>query len=163
MNRLVGVHRTQGGFSLIEVMIALLVLGFGLLGLALLQTMNLRYTQSANQRTQAVNLATELIDMMRSNRSELNNYALSHRKLDTYTVDPDGCQMQDALGSTANMTRWLCQARDALGPEGEVEVQADATTGNVSVWLKWDESNLEQSTNNVALADSGEIELETEL
>ena len=110
-----------------------------------------------------MNLATELIDMMRSNRSELNNYALSHRKLDTYTVDPDGCQMQDALGSTANMTRWLCQARDALGPEGEVEVQADATTGNVSVWLKWDESNLEQSTNNVALADSGEIELETEL
>ena len=34
----------QSGFSMIEVLIALLVLAFGLLGLAFMQTLNLRYT-----------------------------------------------------------------------------------------------------------------------
>ena len=47
-----GRRSSVGGFSLLEVLIALVVLGFGLLGYALLQTMNLRFTQSANQRTQ---------------------------------------------------------------------------------------------------------------
>ena len=61
-----GAH--AAGFSMIEVLIALLVLAFGLLGFALLQTLNLRYTQSANTRTQATNLAYDLLDQMRSNR-----------------------------------------------------------------------------------------------
>ena len=62
----------QSGFSMIEVLIALLVLAFGLLGLAFMQTLNLRYTKSAQQRTQAVNLASELLDTMRANRSQLS-------------------------------------------------------------------------------------------
>ena len=65
----------QRGFSMIEVLIALVVLAFGLLGLALLQTTNLRFTKSADQRTQAVNLATEMLDMIRANHSEAAAYA----------------------------------------------------------------------------------------
>ena len=65
----------QRGFSMIEVLIALVVLAVGLLGLALLQTTNLRFTKSANQRTQAVNLATEMLDMIRANHSEAAAYA----------------------------------------------------------------------------------------
>jgi type IV pilus assembly protein PilV len=51
-----------------EVMIAIIVLAFGLLGFALLQTMNVRFVQSANYRTQATNLAYDLTEQMRSNR-----------------------------------------------------------------------------------------------
>jgi len=58
----------QGGFSLIEVLIAILVLGVGLLGFALMQTMNVRFVQSANYRTQATNLTYEMLDQLRVNR-----------------------------------------------------------------------------------------------
>ena len=62
------------GFSLIEVMVAVLVLGVGLLGFALLQTMSVRFTQSANQRTQATNLAYDMLDQMRVNRLAAGQY-----------------------------------------------------------------------------------------
>ena len=64
----------QAGFTLIEVMVAVLVMAIGLLGFALLQTMNVRFTKSAQQRTIATNLAYELVDVMRSQRSQASFY-----------------------------------------------------------------------------------------
>lgn len=151
----------MGGFSLIEVMIALVVLAFGLLGLALLQTMNLRYTQSANQRTQAVNLAGELIDMMRTNRSELGAYAMADQDMSGAPAPP--CASSGLLGAATNISRWSCEVREALGPNARVEVQANAATGAVRVLMRWSESNMEQSTNNTVLANSGRIEMSTRL
>ncbi|WP_362062601.1 type IV pilus modification protein PilV, partial [Streptomyces sp. NPDC048255] len=58
--------RGQRGFSMIEVLIAVLVIGLGLLGLAMLQTLNVRYAQSANYRTRATNLAYDLLDQIRA-------------------------------------------------------------------------------------------------
>lgn len=60
--------RSRAGFSLIEVMIAVLVLSIGLLGMAALQGFSLQNTRSANYRSQATNLAYQLIDSMRGNR-----------------------------------------------------------------------------------------------
>lgn len=55
------------GFSLIEVLVALLVLSVGLLGLALLQVQGMRYNSNSYQRTQATVLAYEIIDRIRTN------------------------------------------------------------------------------------------------
>lgn len=68
-------RQRQGGFSLIEVLIAALVLSLGLLGLAGLQTISLRMSQGANIRTQATHLAYEITDAMRANRGDANDYA----------------------------------------------------------------------------------------
>lgn len=54
------------GFSMIELMVAVVVLSIGLLGMAALQAATLRNNQSANYRTQATNLAAELVDTARS-------------------------------------------------------------------------------------------------
>lgn len=151
----------MSGFSLIEVMIALVVLAFGLLGLALLQTMNLRYTQSANQRTQAVNLAGELIDMMRSNRSELGAYAMTDRDMSGAPTPP--CASSGVLGAATNISRWSCEVREALGPNARVQVDANATTGAVRVSMRWSDSNMAQSTNDTPLAGSGQVEMSTQL
>lgn len=51
-------RRRDGGFSLVEVLVALLVLAIGLLGLAALQAQGLRFNHDAYVRTQATNLAT---------------------------------------------------------------------------------------------------------
>jgi type IV pilus assembly protein PilV len=57
----------QSGFTLVEILIALLVLSIGLLGLAGLQTAGLRANHSANLRTQATLLAYDMTDRMRAN------------------------------------------------------------------------------------------------
>ncbi|MEO7916602.1 MAG: type IV pilus modification protein PilV [Dokdonella sp.] len=65
--------RTRG-FTLLEVLIALVVFSFGMLGLAALQTVSIRTNQSANMRSQAVVLANMALDNMRANRSNLVAY-----------------------------------------------------------------------------------------
>ena len=61
-------RRTQkAGFSLLEVLIALLVLAVGLLGLAALQNMGLRLNSQSYERTQATILIYDMIDRMRAN------------------------------------------------------------------------------------------------
>ncbi len=56
------------GLTLIEILIALLVVSVGLLGLVAMQTSSVKFTTSAYQRTQATALAYDLVDRMRGNR-----------------------------------------------------------------------------------------------
>jgi len=62
------------GFTLLEVLVALLVLSIGLLGLAGMQTLSLRNNQSAFQRSQAVVLAYDALDRVRGNRDQAASY-----------------------------------------------------------------------------------------
>ena len=57
----------HSGFTLLEVLIALLILSIGLLGLAALQTTGLRSNQMASMRTLATTTAYDIIDRMRAN------------------------------------------------------------------------------------------------
>jgi type IV pilus assembly protein PilV len=57
----------QRGFTLLEVLIALLVLSIGLLGLAALQTVGLRSNQMASLRTLATQMTYDITDRMRAN------------------------------------------------------------------------------------------------
>lgn len=69
-----GARRGCRGLTLVEILVALVVLSVGLLGLAAMQTTSVKFTTSAYQRTQATALAYDLIDRMRGNRlAALNN------------------------------------------------------------------------------------------
>ena len=59
----------NAGFTLIEILIAMLVLAVGLLGLAGLQAIGLKNNQSAYNRSQAIQLAYDLADRIRANSS----------------------------------------------------------------------------------------------
>lgn len=61
--------RTMQGMSLIEILVAVLVLSIGVLGLAALQGFSLQAGQGAYHRTQATNIAYEIADFTRLNRS----------------------------------------------------------------------------------------------
>lgn len=60
--------RSAQGFTLLEVLVAVLVLSLGLLGLAALQSTGLRSNHSAYHRSQATQFAYDIIDRMRGNK-----------------------------------------------------------------------------------------------
>ena len=63
----------SGGFTLIEVLVAIVILSIGLLGLAGLQAASIRNTGASGQRSVAINLAMDISDRMRANPSGLAN------------------------------------------------------------------------------------------
>jgi type IV pilus assembly protein PilV len=70
----------QSGFTLIEVLVAIIVLAIGLLGLANLQTVSLHNDQSAYLRTQAIWLANDMADRMRSNAQYYNTNPIPNKQ-----------------------------------------------------------------------------------
>lgn len=60
--------RRIAGFSLIEVLIALVILAVGLLGIAAMVSESLKSKDSSYYHTQALNLANAMLDRMRANR-----------------------------------------------------------------------------------------------
>lgn len=136
---------------MIEVLITLVILAFGLLGFALLQTMNLRYTQSANHRTQATNLAYDLLDQMRANRLYAAKY--NDASFDAGEAG-DGTDCTRPVGNAIPITgagsdvsvigRWQCQVVEALGEDAAATVTYN--NGEAVVTLTWGD----RITNEVA-------------
>lgn len=89
------------GFTLIEVLVALLILSVGLLGIAGMQTLSLQMNVSARQSSQATFLAYDIIDRMRANKSAALN--------GDYDYDSEGCSKVPGAGSVADkdLTAWL--------------------------------------------------------
>jgi type IV pilus assembly protein PilV len=60
----------ESGVALVEVLVAVLILGVGLLGVAALQAMSSQMTNNAEQRTQAVLLAGDMLERIRANSAQ---------------------------------------------------------------------------------------------
>lgn len=127
-----GPTRRFQGFSLIEMLIALLVLSIGLLGMAGLQAYSLRNNTSAYQRSQANTLVYDILDSMRSNRAAAlqGNYNVG------YTVDPSGSDQ-----FAQDLYNWK-QRLSLLLPSGTGEVTCNSTTGLCRVTVIWDDGRL---------------------
>ena len=63
-------RRATAGFTLIEVLVAIVVLSFGLLGMVGLQAASLQANRDARLQSTAVVLARELAEMMRGNKDQ---------------------------------------------------------------------------------------------
>jgi type IV pilus assembly protein PilV len=61
-------RRRETGFSLLEVLVAIVVLSFGVLGVVGLQAASLQANKEARNQSAAVRLGRELGDMMRGNK-----------------------------------------------------------------------------------------------
>ncbi|MFT4247692.1 MAG: type IV pilus modification protein PilV [Pseudomonas sp.] len=130
-------RRRAVGFTLVEVLVAILVLAFGLLGFALLQTMSVRMSQSSNYRTQATNLATELLDQMRSNRLTAAGFPAA-ASFDAGDITGAACEPATGTQDVAAMAAlWKCQVVRALGEGASATVTYDG--GIATATLRWPE------------------------
>jgi type IV pilus assembly protein PilV len=70
MRRREYVHERQDGFTILEVLVSLVILSIGLLGTAKLMLYSSHANDSAYLRSQATDLAYEILDNMRANRQQ---------------------------------------------------------------------------------------------
>lgn len=123
--------RRSSGFSLIEVLVSVLVLGVGVLGMAALQLNALKYNQTAAVRSQATFLAYDITDRMRANRTKARagNYDIS------LAADaPTGTGIV-----ATDLQQWKASLVEQL-PDGAGSVARSSTKFIVTV--QWDESRV---------------------
>jgi len=125
------------GFTLLEVLIALLVLSIGLLGLAALQTRGLRSNQMASMRTLATEAAYDITDRMRANPTGVaaNKYVIG---LTDAPVD-----MSVTGTALTDLTEWRIFVKRLPGGNSEIS-QCDTADGcdglTHIITVYWDEA-----------------------
>ena len=67
--------RQAAGFTLVESLVALIVVSIGLLGIAALYVETLRFVRTAQHQTEAAYVAADLADRIRANRAPVDGYA----------------------------------------------------------------------------------------
>ena len=97
--------QVQQGVTLIEAMIALLVMSIGLLGIASLQLTAMNQNTSALHHSQAVWYANNMSDRIRANITQFNNYNGINTATTSYS--------QDCLtNNCSNAQMWVADAED---------------------------------------------------
>lgn len=129
--------RAARGFTLLEILIALVILSIGLLGVAGMQYASLRANHHAYLRSQATFLAYDIVDRMRANMAAAlaGNYNI--------VADPedDPIAPMSATVAAQDVAEWL-QLLSTTLPDGTGEVAVDSATRRVLVTVIWNERAL---------------------
>lgn len=159
---------TQHGFTLLEVLVALVVLSIGLLGIGKLVMISSRGNDSAYMRSQATVLAYSILDAMRANRDEATTGAYNVGT-GTYT-GAAGCVTSTCDASTlavSDLANWKTALLTL--PSGDGTVTTASVTGadgqprtTATITVQWNDWVAQQSFAGAAAANSTvSITLET--
>lgn len=117
------------GFSMLEVLVAILILSLGLLGMASLQARALKGNHSAMQNSQAVVMSYALFDLIRADRTNASSYALAL------------CNTP----SKATLKQWLQALQDNFGGNktttcAKLTCQQSGESAVCELTIQWDDS-----------------------
>jgi len=125
---------TQRGLTIVESLVALVVISIGLLGIAALQLTSMKNNSSALQHSKAVWASYNMADRIRSNGIRFADYA----GIDTVTGYAQDCMSSacnDAQMVTADAADWTNQVRGLPGGRGLVSGDPQRLT----VTVMWDD------------------------
>lgn len=127
----------QAGIGLIEILIAVLILGIGILGVASTQVVSMQMNAQSQSRSQAVLLAEDLLDRIRANSDNPAAYALAQG-----TANNGQC-VTGFVPGTGNVTNDDIQSWDnSLACQLPAAQRAVAVNGNiVTVTIDWDQND----------------------
>ncbi len=133
----------SAGFTLMEILIALLVVSVALIGVASLQIRGQQINHVAYLRTQATFLAYDMMDRMRLNSENAAQYVGGFTSVGPagegtdYSCDGDGKSCSSIELANYDLNNWLNQVRETL-PKGEVNIKlVDALTQEYEITLRW--------------------------
>lgn len=140
---------TEKGFSLIEILISIVVLSFGLLGMVGLQSAALQANREAKLQSAAVTLARELAEEIRGNKSEGIKAAASNPYVGSFNspltaATPSYClslSSDTACASAteiaqAQLTEWLSRVDTEL-PGAKVTTCYDSAPFDANGLPRW--------------------------
>lgn len=131
--------KSQFGFSMVEVLVAIVVLSFGLLGLAGLQADGLRSNNDAYIKSQATLLAYDMLDRMRANMQGVEN-GFYDNLFSSTPSDPgcvsSGCTIQQM--SQHDAYEWSQKIAELL-PGGQGLVSGSGSGSIFTITVMWDE------------------------
>ncbi|MGD1988158.1 MAG: type IV pilus modification protein PilV [Pseudomonadales bacterium] len=123
-----------GGFSLLEVLVAMTLLALGVLGMGSLQLSVLRAQQGSQERTQATILAEDLLERAWLNPRQ--SYALGFDAEPPSSVDCGSQSCTPAQLRSFDQAQWLRALASTL-PEGDGAVEESGLERRVTV--RWRE------------------------
>lgn len=135
-------HETRG-FSLVEVLVALVVLSIGLLGVASMQVQAMKYNTDAYLRTQATTLAYDLIDRMRANNVGASNqlYVSNSGAVPTPSVNCDTQSCNTNQLATYDLSQWYNTLQARLPASATVST-VTFNGGQYTITIQWMEREL---------------------
>lgn len=140
------------GFSLVEVLVSIVVLSFGMLGMVGMQAFAIQSNREARLQSQATNLARELAEMMRGNNQiGIQTAATDNPYLITANSPLAPSMASACLGvgnastgcttaldvARAEMTDWLARADDEL-PGARIAICFDSSPYDANGLPQWD-------------------------
>nr|WP_277988864.1 type IV pilus modification protein PilV [Ramlibacter ginsenosidimutans] len=134
--------RRQAGFSMLEVMVALLLVAMALLGQARLLAGSVRLAKGADNRMQAVLLSAELGERMENNRDAARSGAYVQAAGSTPATMQVDCNSFPCTATelaSFDLAVWEARAAAVL-PGATWELDQDATdTSRYTIILTWQE------------------------
>ena len=137
-------RRHSGGATLIEILVALLVLSLGVLGMAAMQIRALKGNQSSMQRTQAVMMSYYILDAMRVDKDSAKGLNYNTGSLSAGVIGAI-CDPAGVTGTTlakVNLNHWITSLKANIGNASDSStcgaVLCDAD-GVCTVQVKWDD------------------------
>jgi type IV pilus assembly protein PilV len=129
------------GFTIVEALVALVILAVGMLGIASLYVTTLRASGSATSRMQAINLASDLADRIRANRTAEAAYA-GAAAADATTCVGNALTCDDAAMAAHDLFVWQAAIQAALpgAPAGTVTVDTGTNPPSYRIEVSWVEA-----------------------
>src|SRR5437016_13881334 len=136
-------NRAACGFSMVEMLVALVVLAVGMLGVASLFATALHSGSSAISRMQAVNLAADIADRIRANRRAgiAPNNAYGGAAADNGCTGAGAVSCTPAQMAADDLYHWQRQLSRAIarGPANGTVVVTPGTPQTYTILVSWTE------------------------
>ena len=174
MNKQSKKHKSQGGFSLVEVMVSLVILLVGLLGLVGLILASQRAETESYQRSQALLLLQDMVGRINANRRVATCYAVTTDTVNGAPYLGNGSSLKPACAygtaqanalANNDLTNWSGLLTGTLETLGNSNVGAmvgargcvsfDITTGIYLVSVAWQGLVLTKAPNATSTCGKG--------
>lgn len=135
--------KRNAGVSLIEVLISIVIASIGLLALAGVNVSSIRYAKMSQYRGTATQLASDIAERMRANKTGLASYdfqsdfatqsalVAAAQACDSYLVTCTAASL-----ASYDLRTWLSTVRNQL-PNGSAFIVSQVAQSAADVWVVW--------------------------